>query len=220
MVYPADAHHSRPAEPTRSAEPVRDDVEQVCKHMAGSVQERTGRRPAVTRVFRCGAPLKTIGKAVVGLQTGENSRFVRTWQEVSWKDMEIGIPSREEAQQSEKKWFPYNKGGNFCRWYGNQEYIVNWESDGKEIQSFTDSNGRLRSRPQNTELYFSTSISWSKISSALPAFRMYPTGFIFDVAGTSIFLDDPCMFLYLLGYCNSKMTTGFLKILSQVSGLL
>ena len=171
-------------------------------------------------VFRCGAPLKTIGKAVVGLQTGENSRFVRTWQEVSWKDMEIGIPSREEAQQSEKKWFPYNKGGNFCRWYGNQEYIVNWESDGKEIQSFTDSNGRLRSRPQNTELYFSTSISWSKISSALPAFRMYPTGFIFDVAGTSIFLDDPCMFLYLLGYCNSKMTTGFLKILSQVSGLL
>lgn len=91
---------------------------------------------------------------------------------------------------------------------------MNWESDGKEIQSFTDSNGRLRSRPQNTELYFSTSISWSKISSALPAFRMYPTGFIFDVAGTSIFLDDPCMFLYLLGYCNSKMTTGFLKILS------
>lgn len=65
-------------------------------------------------VFRCGAPLKTIGKAVVGLQTGENSRFVRTWQEVSWKDMEIGIPSREEAQQSEKSGFHTIKAAIFA----------------------------------------------------------------------------------------------------------
>jgi hypothetical protein len=169
---------------------------------------------AVYEAFLQGIPLKEIGKPVVGLQTGENARFVRTWQEVSIANTGIGLKSRTEATKSGLKWFPYNKGGDFCRWYGNQDFVVNWEKDGNEIQNFTDVNGKLRSRPQNMDHYFCPSISWSKISSSLPAFRFFPDGFIFDVAGTSIFQKDPVIFWNLLGFCNSKVATEILKALS------
>lgn len=169
---------------------------------------------AVYDAFSEGLPLKEIGKPVVGLQTGENARFVRIWQEVAKNNTGLGLTSRSEAKKVGKKWFPYNKGGDFCRWYGNQDFVVNWESDGKEIQNFTDGNGKLRSRPQNMDHYFCHSISWSKISSSLPAFRFFPDGFIFDVAGASIFQNDSVASLNLLGFCNSKVATEILKALS------
>lgn len=169
---------------------------------------------AVYNAFVTGRALSSIGKPVVGLQTGENARFVRVWQEVSKDRVGFGLSSRVKAKQTGKKWFPYNKGGDFCRWYGNQDFVVNWEHDGEEIQNFTDSNGKLRSRPQNMDHYFCQSISWSKISSSLPAFRFFPDGFIFDVAGTSIFPNEPAVFFNLLGFCNSKVTTEILKALS------
>jgi type II restriction/modification system DNA methylase subunit YeeA len=169
---------------------------------------------SIITAFERGRLLSSIGKPVVGLQTGENARFVRTWQEISLSNLGLGCNSRAKAEASEKKWFPYNKGGDFCRWYGNQEFVVNWFRDGDEIKNFTDSRGELRSRPQNLSHYFCRSISWSKISSSLPAFRYFPEGFIFDVAGTSIFPNDQSLFLSTLGYCNSKVTTEILKALS------
>jgi hypothetical protein len=72
----------------------------------------------------------------------------------------FGMKSSEEAEESRKKWFPYNKGGGFRKWYGNQDTIVNWESNGKEIKSFTDSNGKPRSVVRNPDFYFKNSISW------------------------------------------------------------
>lgn len=162
--------------------------------------------------FSMGRQLSTISKPVVGLQTGENAQFVREWFEVNNSDFAPNSPF--DVSHRDKKWFPYNKGGDFRKWYGNQENIVNWENDGFQIKNFTDDKGKLRSRPQNTNLYFRQSISWSKISSGAPAFRFFPEGFIFDVAGTSIFSDEVKLSFGLMGFCNSKTV---LKILTAIS---
>jgi hypothetical protein len=168
----------------------------------------------IYEAFTEGRPLTAIGKPVVGLQTGENARFVRAWHEVSADATGLSLTSRSDAKKTQKKWFPYNKGGDFCKWYGNQEYVVNWENDGHAIQNFKDDQGKLRSRPQNLEHYFCPSVSWSKISSSLPAFRYFPSGFIFDVAGTSIFQADQRVLFNLLGFCNSKVAVKILQALS------
>lgn len=101
--------------------------------------------------FDIGKALSTIAVPKVGLQTGENDRFVRFWHEVSIDNIFLHARSRNEALLSGIKWFPYNKGGDFRKWYGNNDYIVNWKNDGDEIRHFTDDKGKLRSRPQNVD---------------------------------------------------------------------
>jgi type II restriction/modification system DNA methylase subunit YeeA len=149
-----------------------------------------------------------------GLATADNGRFVRYWYEVSDPNIGYSMGSRQQALASGRKWFPYNKGGDFRRWYGNQDLVVNWARDGAEIRAFGRDVGRVRSRAQNMDYYFSSSVSWSKISSGRPAFRFYPTGFIFDVAGTSLFAATNDLMLELLAYCNSTVALSFLEALS------
>jgi hypothetical protein len=140
------------------------------------------------RTFRLGKQLGEVAEPRQGLATADNSRFLRQWWEVSGSRTGLNCGSWDEASKTRRRWFPYNKGGDFRRWYGNHEFVVNWENDGAEVRAFgTDAGGRPRSRAQNTSTYFSPSVSWSKISSGAPAFREYPPGFIFDVAGTSMF---------------------------------
>lgn len=116
------------------------------------------------------------------------------------------IPSRAT------RWFPYNKGGDFRKWYGNNDYVVNWENDGYEIRNFKDKNGKLRSRPQNTQYYFKESVSWSLLSSFAAAFRYKPMGFIFDVNGMSFFANSNLK--RYLGFCNSKVCYTLLQIIA------
>ena len=118
----------------------------------------------------------------------------------------LSCGSRAQALEAGQRWFPYNKGGDFRRWYGNQEFVVNWENDGVEIRAFgVEEGGRPRSRAQNTGMYFSPSVSWSKISSGAPAFRAYPAGFIFDVAGTSMFAETHHDRDALIAFTNSQV---------------
>lgn len=116
------------------------------------------------------------------------------------------------AKLSGLKWFPYNKGGDFRKWYGNDYFIVNWENDGALIRNFHDKTGKLKSRPQNTQFYFRKCISWSLISSSKIAFRYKPEGNIFDVAGMSCFTDEHMY--YLLALCNSKIATTVLAVIA------
>ncbi|MFW1331774.1 restriction endonuclease, partial [Vibrio parahaemolyticus] len=97
----------------------------------------------------------------VGLQTSDNNRFARLWHEISLDD----FANHVDEYDSSKKWYPYNKGGEYRKWYGNHEYVVNWENEGYEIKNYVDSNGKQKSRPQNIGKYFLPHISWSKISS-------------------------------------------------------
>ncbi|GAB5057713.1 hypothetical protein COSHB9_21030 [Companilactobacillus alimentarius] len=87
-----------------------------------------------------------------GLATADNNRFLRMWYEVINSNISFNSHSIKESLESNKKWFPYNKGGSYRKWYGNYDYVVNWEKDGYEVRNFTDANGKVRSRPQNTDL--------------------------------------------------------------------
>ncbi|WP_428639890.1 Eco57I restriction-modification methylase domain-containing protein [Schaalia sp.] len=167
----------------------------------------------------------TLGESAslaVGLQTGDNNRFLREWWEVSIPRIAFACTSREDAVQSGARWFPYNKGGDFRKWYGNQEFVVNWENDGAEIFNF-----RPRSVVRNPDTYFSPSVSWSKVSSGAPAFRAYPPGFVFDVAGTSMFAESLHERIGLLAFTNSQLAFEQLSALAptlnfevgQVAGL-
>ncbi len=157
--------------------------------------------------------LSEIASPKVGLQTGENNKFVRIWNEVSYFNICFDAIDREVAWQSKMKWFPYNKGGDFRKWYGNNDYVVNWYNDGYDIRHFVDNKGNQRSYIRNSETYFHESITWSKISSGNIAFRYKPFGHIYDVAGTSIFCDHETL-LYLAGFCNSNVALAIANILS------
>ena len=171
---------------------------------------------AIASAFKKGVPVSSIGQPRQGLATGENARFVRQWWEVSLNRERFDCPSTEESAKSRLKWFPYNKGGEYRKWYGNNDCVVNWENGGYEIRNFVDATGRQLSRPQNTSCYFKPCITWSKISSGSIAFRYKPEGHVFDVAGTSIFAEHEQL-AYLHGACNSSV---ILKIASMLSPTL
>lgn len=164
--------------------------------------------------FQDGRPLSPVCRPTQGLATGDNGRFLRLWFEVCNQNISFGCTSCGDSSARATRWFPYNKGGDFRKWYGNSDYVLNWEKDGFEIRNFKDEKGKLRSRPQNTQYYFNESASWSKISSGPISFRYKPSGFVFDVAGTSVFSDSHELLLYILSLCNSNTIMIMLKAIS------
>lgn len=158
-------------------------------------------------------PLSQFALPKVGLQTGDNDRFLRFWFEPIIENIGFNCKNAHVAKESMKKWFPYNKGGNFRRWYGNREYVVNWENDGFAIKNFRDKKGTVRSRPQNVSYYFQEAITWSDITSATFSGRYSESGFIFDVKGSSGFPSKQNL-LFILGFLNSSTSQKFIKILN------
>ena len=169
----------------------------------------------ILSIFEKMQNLKKDGDTRQGMATSDNSRFLRLWNEVNYNKIGYNMTNSQEALESKKKWFPYNKGGEFRKWYGNQEYLVNWENDGYEIKNYAESLYKSVTRTiKSISEYFKTSISWSKISSGNIAFRYYPKGFIFDVAGCSIFYKDENIMKYHFGLLNSKIAKTCLKVIS------
>ena len=149
-----------------------------------------------------------------GMATADNNRFLRKWSEVSQENFKFGATCLEDAKESKCKWFPYNKGGEFHKWYGNQEYCVNWENDGKEMKDYTAKlpqgmNVRLKSR----EYYFKEEISWTAVTSGALSFRFYPQGFIFDTAG-GCFFNCNGHEMYFLALLNTKIATEIMRALN------
>lgn len=164
------------------------------------------------KIFENGIQLGKIADSKQGMATADNNRFLRKWYEIEYKSIYFKAKSLEEAQKSGYKWFPYNKGGEFRKWYGNNDYVVNWENDGYEIKHFIDEKGKLRSRPQNLIYMCKNSISWSDITSETNAFRYKPDGYFFDITGMSFFTEKDK--LYLLALCNTKIAAKILKIIA------
>ena len=155
--------------------------------------------------------------AKVGLQTSDNNRFLRFWHEVGMENIGFGYEDRESANKSGVKWFPYNKGGSYRKWYGNNEYVVNWQFDGKEIREYNNYLNSSRSSNigiANTEYYFKEGMTWSALSTSNISVRYTPVGFIFDSKGSSCFADDHAQNVKILGYLNSKVATEFLKVIA------
>ena len=162
---------------------------------------------ALLDAFANAKQLNEFGKPRQGLATGENARFVREWWEVDDQKSSYSCCSVEESVSSACKWFPYNKGGDFRKWYGNNECVINWENDGHSVREYPGSVIR------NPDCYFRSSITWSKISSGSIAFRFKPAGHVFDVAGTSVFSDADSL-KYLQGACNSSVIMRVASMLS------
>ncbi|OQM73340.1 BREX-1 system adenine-specific DNA-methyltransferase PglX [Manganibacter manganicus] len=170
----------------------------------------------IVSAFSVETPLGEIIKPRQGLATGNNDQFLRAWAELSINEIGFGLSDRQEALASGKKWFPYNKGGDWRKWFGNFEFVVNWEDDGKEIRGFTDENGKLRSRPQNTEYYFKEGVTWADITTSSFAARYAPVGSLFDVKGSSGF-PAPEHLHTCLALLNSRLMTEFMSILNPTA---
>ena len=165
-------------------------------------------------VFERGTPLGKLLDAKQGLATADNDQFLRRWHEVDQEKCGYGFASRVEATESGKKWFPYNKGGEFRKCYGNNGYLVNWEHDGRAIRTFgTKNGGRARSRAQNTEFYFQPSVTWSLVSSSYFGVRYSEAGAVFDVGGSSAFPTEEDH-LWITGFLCSKQVFGFMKVMN------
>jgi len=160
----------------------------------------------VREIFDKNLSMKDVVSGAVGLQTGDNNIFLRVWSEVSLEKTASNIKNSQEAQNSSKKWFPYNKGGEYRKWYGNQEYLVNWEDNGKEIKSLTP-----KSVIRNPNTYFKPLISWSDITSSSISFRYFPAGFIYDVTGMSAQHENEKQLYKALALCNSKVVEWITK---------
>lgn len=159
---------------------------------------------AVINNFKIGIPLNEFANPRSGLQTNDNNRFTKFWFEVDKNLIDFSIRSVDEAKNSDKKWVPYNKGGEYRKWYGNNDYVVNWENSGKEIIDYATHLYKSYTRTvKNMEFYFKESITWSKVSSDAISFRYKPSGHIFGDAGNSIFTEENIY--YLLGLCNSNV---------------
>ena len=140
-------------------------------------------------------PISTQGKACIGMRTGDNERFLRFWFEVSSKKICFDATSAFDAVERRAKWIPYNKGGEYRKWYGNQEYVVNWENDGFEIKENTrrvypQLGDDLGWKISNESYYFKEQICWTDLTSKGLSFRAFPTGFIFDASANVVFTNE------------------------------
>ena len=164
--------------------------------------------------FEIGIPLKDLVDPKVGLQTGDNSRFLRQWFEVNVHNISFNTKSTAESLRSIKKWFPYNKGGSYRKWYGNFDYIVNWQHDGFEIKHFTFANGKQRSVIRNSNYYFREAITWSDVTSGHFSMRYRESGSIFDVVGMSLFSLKRDILEKILAFSNTKVMNFIMSLLN------
>jgi type II restriction/modification system DNA methylase subunit YeeA len=140
-----------------------------------------------------------------GLATGNNDNFLKLWQEVSFNKIGFGLSKNEEFFTSDKRWAPYNKGGAFRRWYGNRDFLIQFNY--KNFEKLSKVGNHLPSR----QYYFKESITWSDLTSGSFSARFSPTGSVFDVKGSSGFSENP---FKILGFLNSKLTNTLLQVLN------
>ncbi len=151
-----------------------------------------------------GVSLGEIASPKTGMTTADNNRFLRLWYEVSMEKVGFNCRDHNEAILSNKKWFPYSKGGGYRKWKGFDEYLVNWENNGFEIKNNKDSKGKRLASVRSEDKYFKPCITWSAVTSYKFSSRMVESGRIFDSGGSSIFPKKDLY--YLQGLLNSKIT--------------
>lgn len=158
------------------------------------------------QAFNDGTALKYYAEIKHGLSTGKNAAVVRRWTEVDTMEFGLKYGTREDALSSGRKWFPYNKGGNFRKWYGNCEFVLRYDKFGNELMSSFPGH-----RHDGKSHYFLEGVTWTFISSSSFAARYTPSGFVFDVAGSSLFCDQP---KNIVAFLTSGLCFQFLKTLN------
>lgn len=163
-------------------------------------------------IFEKNQKLGDIGEAKTGMTTADNERFLRFWNEVNILKTEFCAQDFQNSFKG-KKWYPYNKGGEFRKWYGNREYLINWENNGKDIKENKDIKGKKLASVRSENLYLKKSLTWSFVSSSAFGIRYSPEGTLFDNGGSSYFIDSKNI-NYILGYLGTKLVFKLLMLLN------
>lgn len=154
-------------------------------------------------------------KVVIGIKTGDNEIFIRNWYEINYSNTDFTCKNIEEFNISQKKWFPYVKGGEYRLWYGNQEQVLYWANNGENMLSHTNKQGvkDARVRQSNFPLYGNEFLTWSRISSRKLGIRYVPQGIMFDCNSPSIFQNDIDI-KYILGFLSSYVSHAILEFIA------
>lgn len=164
-------------------------------------------------LFKTKPPLASGITSREGMATGSNEEFLRAWYEPDLHRIGFGMTNSGEAKASGRRWFPYTKGGEFRRWYGNNLLVVDWENDGERIRSFSDpKTGRIRSHNYNGDYSFQKGITWSALSISRISLRYTDEGYLFDSKGAKAFSSGNLLFYMAL--VNSIVGEAFLKVLA------
>ena len=165
----------------------------------------------IINAFDADKLLKDVVTASVGIQTGDNEKFIHLWWEVKKENINYGAMSIEDSYQ-DKKWFPYNKGGEYRKWYGNDATVIDWKNDGEDIIRNSQITGH-HYQQYAEELKFKPLVTWSRISTGAPAFRIKKYGYLSDMAGFSMFSSTIDLKL-IVAFCNSVVAKKFLEFLA------
>ena len=167
----------------------------------------------LTAIFQ-NLPLSHYACPRLGMATADNSKFLRMWFEVSIKNIGFNQANRKEAKKSHQRWFPYEKGGDYCKWYGNHLFVVDWQDDGTNIQSFTDSSGKTRSHNYNLNYIFQEGITWNALTSGKFSARLSEQGFLFDNSGSKMFFTNNEYVPYFLALLATPVVQYLLSIIN------
>ena len=167
----------------------------------------------VRKIFRQSQPFSKKVDARQGMATGDNDRFIRLWHEVCFSRLEFGVASVDEAFSRAGRWFPYNKGGEYRKWYGNREHVICFsKSDYKQLKG-------MGNHCPSESFYFRPSVSWSRIGTGITSFRVYEPGFLFDQSGHSIFPIGDQQLHHIAVALNTKFYTKAVKTINPTLNL-
>lgn len=169
----------------------------------------------LSNLFKEHPSLAAIAKPKQGLATTDNDRFLRFWFECSQDQTYMNANNSDDSLNSKKKWFPIQKGGAFRKWYGNNEYVVNWFENGVEIKDVVKERyGSASKRVVNEPFYFKTGITWSSLSSSSLSMRYVPNGYIFETKGSMCFFEASEQLKHVLAFFNSNIVNPLLECVS------
>lgn len=164
---------------------------------------------AMLLVFKNGKPMVEYAVGRKGLVTGNDGLYLKLWFEVDKHNFSVFNGFKNT------KWKPCNKGGNYRKWFGNNDFIVNWGNAGEELADHRWPDGRQRSSLRNSSYFFKEAITWTYITSGTKCFRYYPNGFAFAGVGPGLFPRSQADLMILLGYTNSSVFDGLLKLIGS-----
>lgn len=165
-------------------------------------------------------PLSGVAVAKHGMSTSDNDAYLRLWHEVDIERIGFGMTTRAAASSSKRRWFPFNKGGAYRRWYGNNEYVVNWEDDGAEIRRVSNEKypylkGNLDYVLGGQDEFFRPGVTWSAVTAGGMSMRYFPAGSLFGSTGQSLFPEDELLIFPLLGFLNSTVASRLIEAMAS-----
>jgi len=163
------------------------------------------------KMYDLGATIGDKYKTITGSSTSDNNQFLRLWYEVGLDN--VGYEINSQYTGTGYKWIKCNKGGSYRRWYGNNDYLINWENDGEALKAFCTikNGGKHWSRfLKSLNLFYHPGITWSKVTSGDFSARYMGEGFIMESAACAIMPEKKDM-MFILALMNSKITSAVLK---------